>query len=193
MNKFKSEFLDSNASNFYQVISYWNDFQKQRLNTRDYQYYQTEVKKVVQEDLEKHFNSFIETLKSDFKKRYLPKEKKQIEQSIIDVLISKLNLAKLTNGDIKQVLQAFVDTYKETYYLHEVKNIVGDEYKPLFFDDDIAKIERVNELAQAFDTQKIFTFVKVNEFFTLEIEEQPTNNYDLLNVLQRIANNEIFK
>lgn len=193
MNKFKSEFLDSNANEFYQVISIWNDFQKKRLNTRDYQYYQTEVHKVVLEDLEKEFNSFIEKLKQDFKTRYLPAGKKQIEQGMIDVLISKLNLAKLTNGDVKQVLLSFVDTYKETYYLHEVKNIVGDEYKPLFFDDDIAKIERVNELAKAFDTQNIFTFIKVNEFFMLEIEEQPTNNYDLLNVLQRIANDEIFK
>ena len=138
MNKFNSEFLDSNASDFYQVVSDWNDKQKKRLNTRDFQYYQTEVHKIVLEDLEQDFNSFIEKLKKDFKTRYLPKGKKQIEQGMIDVLISKLNLAKLTNGDVKQVLQAFADTYKETYYLHEVKNVVGDEYKPLFFDEDIA-------------------------------------------------------
>lgn len=103
MNKFNSEFLNSNATKFYQVISDWNDKQKKRLNTRDYQYYQTEVHKVVLEDLEQDFNSFIEKLKQDFKTRYLPKGKKQIEQGMIDVLISKLNLAKLTNGDVKQV------------------------------------------------------------------------------------------
>lgn len=34
MKKFKSEFLDSNATKFYQVITDWNDKQKKRLNTR---------------------------------------------------------------------------------------------------------------------------------------------------------------
>lgn len=72
MNKFNSEFLDSNATKFYQVITDWNDKQKKRLNTRDFQYYQTEVHKVVLEDLEQDFNSFIKTLKQDLKTRYLP-------------------------------------------------------------------------------------------------------------------------
>lgn len=192
MNKFNSEFLNSNATKFYQVISDWNDKQKKRLQTRDYQFYQTKVKEVLQEDLATDFEDFKQKLKSEFLKTYLPKEKKMLDTSIIDNLIRNLNLAKLTNGDVKEVLQAFSVNYKD-YDLTPLKAIVGDEFKFLFINELNEKIDRVNELAQVFDTQNIFTFVKVNQFFMLDIEEQPTNNYDLLNVLQRIANDKIFK
>lgn len=192
MNTYKSEFLHSNANKWYETVKQWNDKQKQRLNTRDYQYYQTEVHKVVFEDLETDFNNFKEQLKTDFLNRYLPKPKKALDKSIIDTLISHLQIAKFTNGNVSEILKAFKESH-ENYDLTPLKAIVGDEYKPLFFNELNAKIERVNELAQYFDKQNIFTFVKVNEFFLLEIEEQPTNNYDLLNVLQRIANDEIFK
>ena len=192
MNKFNSEFLNSNATKFYQVISDWNDKQQKRLQTRDYQFYQTKVKEVLQEDLATDFEDFKQKLKSEFLKTYLPKEKKMLDTSIIDNLIRNLNLAKLTNGDVKEVLQAFSVNYKD-YDLTPLKAIVGDEFKFLFINELNEKIDRVNELAQVFDTQNIFTFVKVNQFFMLDIEEQPTNNYDLLNVLQRIANDKIFK